>query len=393
MTPTWLPSSPIDLLTRMVRFDTVNHHISGLQAPESELAAALELWCREWKLETQMLPVRGKQANLLVMAGTDLPGDWLLLESHLDTVATEGMTISPLAPLIEDGRMYGRGACDTKSSGAAMLWALLQARDTGTLANPTALLFSVDEEVGKTGIQAFVRRQLADLGWRPALALVGEPTLLAPVTAHNGAMRWRIMCHGVPAHSSNPANGRSAISDMLRVVQCLEAEYIPSLEMEHPLTGRACCSINQIHGGRQANMIPDLCEIVIDRRLLPGEDPASILPAVQKHLDRLCEAVPGLKVEQEAPLFDPPMEPADEGWVMDFLRPVLKRQGLPVEPLGMPYGTDAANLTSAGIPSVVIGPGDIAQAHTVDEWVAVSQVEKAAAFFQDILMEPLPAKP
>lgn len=265
-----------------------------------------------------------------------------------------------------------------------MLWAL-RAAAAQHPDLPAALLFTVDEEVGKAGIETFVREHLPLLAWSPFLALVGEPTLLAPVIAHNGAVRWEIETTGQPAHSSNPARGRSAISDMVRVIEELESHYIASLTASHPLTGRAVCSINQISGGRQANMIPAACHIVIDRRLVPGERSADVLPAVERHLERLRATDPALRVEQKNAYLDPALEPIEADRSVAFLRESLRQVGSSAEPLGMPYGTDAANLGEAGIPAVVIGPGDIAQAHTVDEWIALEQVEKAAVFFQDVL--------
>jgi acetylornithine deacetylase len=389
------PDSLLELVRAMVRIDTVNGRISGRDAAELPLALALQDLANCWGLAAELLPVCGEQANLLITAFPSGPEKnwsnepWLLLESHLDTVAVEGMTIEPFAPGAESDRILGRGSCDTKASGAAMLWALREVVASGQLANPTALLFSVDEEVGKGGIHAFAREQLPTLGWRPALALVGEPTLLAPVIAHNGAVRAKLQVRGIPAHSSNPSRGRSAISDMVAVIQELETNYIPALSARHPLTGPAQCSINQIHGGRQANMIPDFCEIVIDRRLVPGEDPHAVLPAWEKHLTRLREQRPGLQVEVTDVLFDPPLAPTGSEPGLDFISPALRALGCSTEPQGMPYGTDAANLAEVGIPAIVIGPGDIAQAHTVDEWIAVDEIHRAHDFFARVLQQPL----
>lgn len=388
------PATLLELHRAMVRVNSVNSRICGRPAAERPLALALHDLASSWGLTSELLPVEGEQVNVLITArpAASSDGPWLLLESHLDTVSVEGMTIAPFEPGEAADRILGRGSCDTKASGAAMLWSLREAVRHGALANPTALLFTVDEEVGKSGIGAFVREQLPTLGWRPALALVGEPTLLAPVVAHNGAVRWTIRVRGIPAHSSNPVRGRSAISDMVAVIRELEENYIPSLTASHPLTGAAQCSINQIHGGRQANMIPDLCEIVIDRRLVPGEDPQAVLPAVEAHLEILRARRPGLEVAQVEVLFDPPLAPEQGEDGLRFLQPVLASLGLPAEPLGMPYGTDAANLAEGGIPAIVIGPGDIAQAHTVDEWIAVEQVQLAAEFFARVLARPLAAE-
>jgi acetylornithine deacetylase/succinyl-diaminopimelate desuccinylase-like protein len=388
--PILLPADTIALLQAMVSFDSVNSRISQRPAAERPLADYLAAVARAWGLKAQFLPIEAAQSNLLISAGDLTQGKpVLLLESHLDTVTVEGMTIPPFVPAIVEGRLSGRGSCDTKASGACMLRALATAYSRGTLANPTALLFTVDEEVGKLGIEKFAREQLPAMGWKPALALVGEPTLLAPVIAHNGAVRWKIRTRGIPAHSSDPSLGRSAISDMVHVIRELEGNYIPSLGATHPLTGKAQASINQISGGRQANVIPDCCEIVIDRRTVPGESLSEVLPVVEAHLEKLRAAVPGIRVDQYDAFFDPSLEPLEMEKTLEFLKPSLDAVGVQADPRGMACGTDAANLGAVGIPTVVIGPGDLRQAHTVDEWIAIEQVHLGEKFFLSVLESPL----
>lgn len=385
-----MPSSLVELLAAMVRIESVNSRICGRPANEKRIALFLEETARGFGLQTLRLPVEQDWWNLLVFAETDPGRPWLLCESHMDTVTLDGMSIPPLDPQIREGRMYGRGACDTKASGAAMLWSLARTARAKTLANNSALLFTVDEEVGKAGIKAFVAGQVQSLGWTPRMAVVGEPTLFAPVVAHNGAVRWKITTSGIPAHSSNPANGRSAISAMVEIIRALESEYIPSLDVSHPLTGHAQCSINQIHGGTQANMIPASCSIVLDRRLVPGERADGVLPAVEKFLARLRDDGKVLSFEQHEVFFDEPMEPLLADPVLEWMRPALQSIQACLSPEGMPYGTDASNLTNAAIPCIVIGPGDIRQAHTTDEWIAVEQIEKAGDFYSELWKTPLP---
>jgi len=386
-----VPASLPELLAAMIRIESVNSNICGRPANEKAIALWLEQTARAMGLQTQRLQISNNWWNLLVTTEISPNRAWLLFESHMDTVTLDGMTIPPLEPILSEGRMYGRGSCDTKASGAAMLWSLVEAVRTGSLANNTALLFTVDEEVGKAGIRAFVGGQMQTLPWRPAAAIVGEPTLLAPVIAHNGAVRWRISTTGIPAHSSNPANGRSAISAMVEIIRCLEREYIPSLNTTHPLTGRAQCSINQIRGGTQANMIPAECSIILDRRLVPGERADSVLPTVESFLRRLVAEQKILSFSQEEVFYDEPMEPSLAGLVLEWIRPELVAHGVDATPKGMPFGTDASNLTNAGVPCVVLGPGDIRQAHTKDEWIALDQLEKAAEVYSALLRSPLPA--
>ena len=166
------------LLQAMVGFDTVNSAISGRPDAELALSVYLEAQTEAMGLDTRRLPVTGEGFNLLVSHQVDARAPWLLFESHLDTVSVDGMTVDPFGGRIADGRMYGRGTCDTKGTGAAMLWALSR-YSRGTGPNNVAILFTLDEEVGKTGVRTFVASQLPDLDWRPAGVIVGEPTTAA----------------------------------------------------------------------------------------------------------------------------------------------------------------------------------------------------------------------
>jgi acetylornithine deacetylase len=205
--------------------------------------------------------------------------------------------------------------------------------------------------------------------------------MLKPVVAHNGVVRWAIRTEGLAAHSSDPSQGRSAIRMMMKVLDAIESRYIPSLTASHPLTGRAVCSVNRIRGGTQINIIPADCAVDIDRRVVPGEDPQTVLPEVETFLETLRAADPQLVVSQEKPFTDSPLDPAGaEEFIKDVGR-VLSACGLDARPLGAPYGTDASALSLVGIPAVVLGPGDIAQAHKAEEWLSLDQLEKGVEVY------------
>jgi acetylornithine deacetylase len=377
-------ASCIELLARMVRIDTVNTAQSGRPDAERPLAEMLETAAGTMSLQTLRLPVDGRGFNLLVRVERAPDKPWILFESHMDTVTTAGMTIDPFGAVIRDGRMYGRGACDTKASGAAMLWALNEYARQADATNNVAVLFTIDEEMAKAGIKAFVNEQLPRLGWRLAGCVVGEPTSLRQFTAHNGVVRWTIRTQGVAVHSSNPSRGRNAISMMAKVIDAIETNYLPHLTASHPLTGRAVASITLIQGGTYINIIPEHCDIQIDRRLAPGESAEAVLPAVQRVLDELCGAFPEIKVSQGEPFIDPPLDPAgNEAWIARVGR-TLKIRGIDPSPLGAPFGTDASTFGVAG-PAVVLGPGQISQAHTADEWIELAEVERAVNVYLDIM--------
>lgn len=383
------PVSCEQLLAAMVGFDSVNGHITGRVDAEVKLANYLKQQATAMGFSVLALPVDEVVFNVLVTHHVSAEAPWLLFESHLDTVSVEGMSIDPFAGTIKAGRLYGRGACDTKGSGAAMLWSLKEYAGENDQPNNIAILFTTDEEYQKTGINCFAKNYLPTLGWYPAGAIVGEPTELMPVVAHNGTVRWTIRTKGIAAHSSNPANGRSAISMMMRVVDAIESKYIPTLSASHPISGKAQCSINVINGGVTTNIIAESCQIKVDRRLVPGEDGNTVLPEVERLLSEVRQRTPGLQVSQDEPFIDPPLDPAIGQQFAAVVQSVLGQINLPTELGGVSYGTDASNLNAAGVPTVVLGPGNIAQAHTKDEWLDLAQLHGAVEVYRNLMRSPL----
>lgn len=383
MTPTSIsareaPGDVEALLARMVSCDTVNPSFGGRAGGEAALAADLETVARAWGLRTQREAVDEQRFNLIVSVEPVSGGEWLLFESHLDTVSVAGMTVEPFRARIEGGRIYGRGACDTKGSGAAMLWALREYARGGTQPRNVAVVFAVDEEARMTGAQAFARGGLKTFLPHLRGVVVGEPTQMQPVVAHNGVVRWRTRTRGVAAHSSDPTQGRSAISAMVAAVLAFERDYVPTVTAANPLTGRAAASVNTIRGGSAVNIIPDGCEIECDRRTVPGETAEQVL--------REREAVfAGHAVEHDALYVVPAMDAAQSAALHAWLAPVLTRHGLDVTPRGAPYVTDASHYAAAGAPTLVLGPGDLAQAHRKDEWVAREQLARATAVYLDAM--------
>lgn len=373
-----LPRTPEELLAQMVSFETVNPDFGGPAGGEARLAAHLESLALTWGLSARRLPVDDGRFNLLVSAAATTPdAEWLLFESHLDTVAVEGMTVPPFHLTGDGDRLFGRGACDTKGSGAAMLWALRDYAARPARPRHAGVLFTIDEEAGMTGAQAFVAGALREF---PRLRgiVVGEPTGLRPVVAHNGALRWRSVTRGLAAHSSDPTRGRSAIAAMLPVIAALETKFIPLATRTFPLTGRAAASINVIRGGSAVNIIPDTCEILCDRRLVPGET------AAQVRAERDA-ALAGLAVEHDREYLAPPLPPGNSAALHAWMQPAFVATGLDPAAVGAAYATDASHYAAAGAPVLVLGPGDIAQAHTKDEWLHRAELARAVALYAALL--------
>ncbi|HUZ18442.1 MAG TPA: M20 family metallopeptidase [Spirochaetia bacterium] len=382
------PNSAIDILRSMVALDSVNGAMTGIADAEAKVGEYLAFAAKALGFAVRMLPVPGHAANVLVTheQGRDRP--WILFDSHLDTVSVEGMSIDPFGAETRDGRMWGRGSCDTKASGATMLWALRDYAASGAQPNNVGILYSVDEEVGMTGIRAFCENDLRTFGSAGgplAGVVVGEPTRMAVVTAHNGVCRFRVRTSGRAAHAASPEAGRSAISDMVKVVSELESGYIPSLAARHDLTGRARCSINVIRGGIASNIVPYSCEIEIDRRIVPGESQASVREGFNEAMGAIGRRHPALEWKVEESFLVPPLSPRPDSPLYPAVRQALRRLSLPADPSGATYCTHAGLLSAEGIPTLVIGPGDIAQAHTADEWIDLEELPRAVALYVEIM--------
>lgn len=304
----------------------------------------------------------------------------ILLAPHLDTVGAPGDFKRLFDPRVRQGRLHGRGACDTKGCVAAMLAAVMAVARNPRRPQHTEIVFAglVDEECGQAGSRA-----LAAGGLKADLAVVGEPTRLRVVTAHKGDVWLRLETTGKPAHGARPELGRNAVHAMARIVHLLETTYARRLRRRrHPLLGHGTVNVGAIRGGTQPNIVPAQCHIVIDRRTLPGENESSVKREIKALLRQhgLSVAFANFKSAVCEPLETDPSAPL----VQRFMRVAGQRR-----PAGVDFFCDAAPLSAGGIPSVVFGPGDIAQAHTADEWISLESLERGTRLLARFL-ESLP---
>ena len=240
------PDSCENLLACMVGFDTVVAYHSGRPDPERKLANFLAAVAAEWGFAVRELPIEGACHNLLIEHRVANDAPWLLFDSHMDTVGTEGMTIDPFAAETRDGRMYGRGTCDTKGTGAAMLWALREYAQGRTQPKNVGVLFTVGEEHVQLGARRFVDEHLPTLEWRPSCIVTGEPTQMDILAANGGFVRWQISTSGRACHSSRPERGHNAIYDMARVITAIQENYVAQVIAEDPIVGKASAAITVV---------------------------------------------------------------------------------------------------------------------------------------------------
>jgi acetylornithine deacetylase ArgE len=376
-------TEPTRLLKDLVALPSINPMGRDLPANlvhEHRVTAYLEGYFRDLGVPYERQTTAPGRDN--IVARCEVPGArrTLLFEAHQDTVPVDGMTIDPFAGRIDGGRLYGRGACDIKGGMAAMLAAFARiAREKPQGAANLIMACTVDEEHTFLGVQELVKR-----GVQADAAVVAEPTLLNIVHAHKGVARWKLRTTGRSCHSSSPEKGVNAIYRMGRVLVAI-AEFADQLRASaaDPLLGPATLSVGRIEGGSSVNTVPDRCQIEIDRRIIPGEKPAATPGQLAKFLEQAKLDFP---VEMtELYINAPALSPRGSEELVQRLGEAINRVRGSHRVHPVPFGTDASTIADAGIPAVVFGPGDIAQAHTCDEWIDLEQLDQASEILHDLV--------
>jgi acetylornithine deacetylase/succinyl-diaminopimelate desuccinylase family protein len=334
---------------------------------EARIAEFVADFLRKLALDVELHEVEPGRPNVVGRFSSRGGRRSVALAPHTDTVSVAGMTIDPFGGEIREGKLYGRGACDTKGSLAAMLAAVANVvrrkefREGGLDVSLCALM---GEESGSHGARALLKR-----GFRADFAIAGEPTNCRVVHTHKGAIAFKIITRGRSVHSSMPEQGESAIKKMAGVIDYLLGEYAESLkQIRDPILGSPAVNVGVIRGGSQLNIVPEYCEIEIDRRTVPRENYEEILQQLRKRLSVEVEIIGAC-----GPLYTDPQNP--------FVR------ALGQETVGAPWFCDAAFFAAQGIPAVAFGPGDAAQAHTADEFVELEEVFRAAQIIEDFLLK------
>ncbi len=377
-----MKNSPlIQTLASLVGINSVNSSYDGGPG-EREIAAWVRTFFEQRGIEVWEQEVFPGRPNVIArLPGRDASRR-VILEAHTDTVSVLGMSIPPFEPRVEDGKMFGRGSCDTKAGLAAMMHAVASLHEDGIQPPCEVWLAAVvDEEFSYRGVVKLCE------GLTGHAAIIAEPTGLRAVIASKGVLRWRIVVRGKAAHSGKPHLGVNAITHMARVVLALEEDHQSLAARVHPLLGPATVNVGMIHGGTQVNFVPDTCAIEIDRRLLPGETVAAVLAHYQGLLDALRAQHPTLDGVMEPPMLtDEALETAAASAPAQLASTLLAEMGLDRELCGVPFGSDASKLSRQGIPSLVFGPGSIDQAHAAVEYVHLAEVERAFEFYRNFML-------
>ncbi|MEN9576166.1 MAG: hypothetical protein RL514_4021 [Verrucomicrobiota bacterium] len=416
-----MTSTALDIAQALVRIPSVNPDYDPTSAGEGAVTAWIEAWGLAHGFTFWRQPVLPGRENVILQIRNGADHPHFMLNGHTDTVGVGGMTIAPFGGEVRDGKLWGRGASDMKGPLACMLAAALRLKnEPSTWRGMLTVACMADEEFRFRGVTEMLEQMSATVAsgilpavepglppggksWEdttdvgssstgpdgrmpsstaggtpaatlPDFAVVGEPTRLRVVRGCKGCLRFAIHAFGRAAHSSKPHEGRSAVVAMAHAILDLERHFTTRLtQIAAPGFGTSTGSIGLISGGTGVNIVPEHCAIQVDIRLLPGQDWRATYDEIVLLCDQwLPKCTAGIHFQFDPPsVVDPSFElPADHPLVQTACG-VL---GQPTPDVAF-FSCDASKIAACGVPVIVLGPGDIAQAHTVDEFIALADLD------------------
>lgn len=354
------------LLKELISIPSVNPAGDpGIDAPgEAAIAAFLKDWLIKAGAEVELREVLPDRPNVVARFPSDRADKpRLLLAPHTDTVSVVGMTVDPFGGEMRDGRIWGRGASDTKGPMTAMLWALGNlGAGIASLSHEVWFAGLMGEEAGLYGSQALAAQETFDF------VIVGEPTGLDVVFAHKGSVRWVMQATGRAAHSSTPEAGVNAIDLTTEALLWLKNRF-RELSVVDPVLGPPTLSVGTIRGGTKCNIVPDSCVTEIDMRTVPAFDAARLLQDFRATFPAITVSDVGA-----LPLATDPEHPL-----------IHQLCALGAKAVTAPWFCDATAFAARGTPAIAIGPGSIAQAHVADEFITTADLDAGVDFFERFL--------
>lgn len=365
------------LLKKLIQADTTA--VKGELSAAEIIAAALGRSAVESRIDTW-----GRyRANIIAHINSTRQKNALLFASHLDVVGPGEASWKkpPFAAVESEGKIYGRGATDMKGPIAAIVTALRQIVESGVKLRGDIFFFAAaGEETDSCGTKRFIRHYSSQL---PNLAgvLITEPTDFEIVTAHRGMLWLKITTKGKTAHSSAPQLGINAISSMKSLLDRLE-NYELAFK-PHTRLGNCSMSINTISGGQEINVVPDRCSITVDIRTLPSQNHQQLITNFENIIAQLKQQNPKFDAEVSLVREVPALETDCHcDFVKDFCccLQISKTQAVG-------FTTDGPYFASLGVPVVIFGPGKSHLAHKPDEYIDISDVEKAVQLYKNIILK------
>ncbi|WKA59803.1 M20 family metallopeptidase [Planococcus shenhongbingii] len=369
------------LLKELIQIKSVNP-----PGNETEVAKRLKILFDEHGIENEFVEYDNNRANLIAHIKGEEEGPALGFTGHMDVVPTGEIEWEhdPFAAEEQDGKIYGRGACDMKSGLAACVLAMVSLKKEGLPKKGSiTLLATVGEEAGAVGA-----KQLTALGYADPLdaLIVAEPTRNQIKIAHKGALWPQIITYGKTAHGSMPDMGTNAVIHMNEIIHKLLGEEFKMQFEEDDLLGGATFSVNVISGGSNTNVVPDRCMVNIDIRTVPSQNHQQIIGQIEQIIQSANLRYPDLKADIRILNDQPSLRNSREDPFVQVVQDAVKAKGGTTALGGMTGYTDGSQFSQASkkFPIIVLGPGDTKLAHQPDEYVEVDEYLSSIQLYKDI---------
>lgn len=370
----------LEVLEKLVSYTSVNP--GGM---EQEAAQYIADFMTAIGCEVTMQEIEPRRPNIIARLKGTGSGKAVILNTHIDVVpAGEGWSSDPFTMLITDQHVVGRGVMDAKGPLAAMMVAMEAiAQSELSLPGDIVLVAVVDEEAASLGAKSLPEELTA------SFAVIGEATNRSLSIAHRGSIRPVLAVKGVAAHSSTPHLGKNAVSLMARAVVALDKFAAEKLvHRVHPLTGQSSLAVTIMKGGIKESMIPDYCEVLIDRRLIPGESEQAAIEELMEVMENDPLLADQVYIDRMIPTTGAASETNEQHEIVQLSKRVLDEvYQQQTEITGLTANCDMTHFVAKGIPSVIYGPGDFSIAHKVNEWVTLDELEKAVYVYSHIAIE------
>lgn len=376
--------STLYYLEKLLSFDTTSANAN------SEMIKWVETELLSFGASVKIIPnVDESKANLFATLGPqDIGG--VMLSGHTDVVPVTGQawTVPAFSMTQRDGKIFGRGTADMKGFIAAMMNAAKSA-STQTLKTPLHLALSYDEEIGCIGVRSMID-MLSNAPIRPQMCIVGEPTGLAVATGHKGKIAARAKCTGRAGHSALAPFAVNAlylanefITELRKVQDVLRLGVVQDLDYDVPYT---TLHVGRIAGGGALNIVPHSCELDFEIRNLAQDNPAEILEKLRQAADLIALSARNVASEAniEIEVFNtyPGLDTPSSAPVVGFVKSLMGANGT----IKVAYGTEGGLFDqSLGVPTVVCGPGDMAQGHKPDEFITEAQLAACDTMLVNLL--------
>jgi acetylornithine deacetylase len=371
----------VALARALIQIDSRNPTLAPDSPGEGECARTLAAVLDDWGFDVRLLNSTADRPNVIARIGpVDSPA--LMLNGHLDVVGVEGMVHEPFSAHVTNNRIYGRGSADMKAGIAAMCAAATigASEESNRQILVTAV---VDEEYESLGMHSLIAA-----GIRAEEAIITEPTRLAICPAHRGFAWFDLELKGRAAHGSRYDVGVDAITHAgLLLAELDHLEQTRASGPTHPMLGRGSLHASTIHGGVGMSTYPEVCNLSIERRTIPGESVENATIEINEACARVKALRPEFNARVTLRTAQLPSDVSTDASIVKRLAGAIEREGTPVSIEGFSAWTDAALLNEAGIPTVCFGPGDIALAHAAEEFVPIDDIERASRILTRVVRE------